>query len=59
MFPITLTGSGAHPPPIQWVPRDVSQRLKGQGPKADQLVPNLRMDQLYLHFPIPLNGVVR
>jgi len=49
-------------PPIQWVPGVLSLGLKRPGSEADHSPPsNVKVKEcveLYLHFPMPVHGVV-
>jgi hypothetical protein len=43
-------------PPIQWVQRDLSTRIKQPGREADQS--GLEYVDLYIHYPVRLHGLV-
>jgi hypothetical protein len=55
-------GCGAHQPPIQWIPRDLSLGIKRLRLEADHSPPSSakvkEYVELYLHSPIRLYGVV-
>jgi hypothetical protein len=54
--------SGAHQPPIQWVPGALSLGVKWPGSESDHSPPFSaeikECVELYLHSPIRLHGVV-
>jgi hypothetical protein len=55
------TGSGAHPTSYPMGTRGSFPRVKWQGHEADHSFPfsaEVKNDDLYLHFPIHLHGVV-
>jgi hypothetical protein len=56
-----ISALGHTQPPIQWVPRALSLRVKWPGCEADhspQKMPRSRLMDLYIHCPIRLHGVV-
>jgi hypothetical protein len=60
-FTASSTVLGPIKPPIQWIPKAISQGVKRPGMKLTthlRLMPRSRMAELYLHSPICLHGIL-